>query len=60
MYYYDNGQVKEEQYYKLGIRDGDWRSYDITGEQVLRVTYSAGREEKIEGGKIDPGHSREQ
>ena len=36
-----------------GVRDGEWRTYDYTGEQILRVTYNAGVEEKIEGVKID-------
>jgi len=59
-YYYDNGNTKEERNYKLGLRDGEWKTYDYAGELVLRTTYSADKEEKIEGVRIGPPESGRQ
>jgi len=33
--YYEDGKVKEEQYYFSGIREKNWKKYDQNGDLVL-------------------------
>ena len=34
-FYYAEGKVKEEQYYKMGIREKTWKKYDEDGNTLL-------------------------
>lgn len=52
-YYYDNGKIREIRSYKLGLPDGEWKSYDELGEPVLFTTFRAGVEVKFDGTRID-------
>ncbi len=52
-YFYDNGRSKEEQYYKMGIRERTWRKYDEDGLLILTIAYKNDKETSINGIKID-------
>lgn len=52
-YFYYNGTTREEQYYKMGIRDKTWRKYDEDGLLVLTVTYKNDKETSINGIRVD-------
>ena len=41
-YYYDNGQVQQEGFYKDGKVHGEWISYDINGNKVAMGQYQDG------------------
>jgi antitoxin component YwqK of YwqJK toxin-antitoxin module len=42
-YYYDNGQIQQEGFYKNGKVHGEWVSYDITGKKVAIGKYENGK-----------------
>ena len=50
--YYDNGKIREEQFYKMGIRTRTWKKYDEEGVQLLVITYKDDTEMSINGVKI--------
>jgi antitoxin component YwqK of YwqJK toxin-antitoxin module len=52
-YYYENGRVKEEQYYRAGIRQRTWKKYDEEGIQTFAITYKDDVETSINGVKIN-------
>ncbi len=52
IYYYDNGRVKEDQYYQMGIREKTWRKFDEAGNILLTITYKNDVEVSINGVKI--------
>jgi antitoxin component YwqK of YwqJK toxin-antitoxin module len=41
-YYYDNGQVQQEGFFKDGKLDGVWVSYDEKGNKTAVAEYTAG------------------
>ncbi|MEP7264960.1 MAG: hypothetical protein ABI772_10700, partial [Bacteroidota bacterium] len=53
IYYYDNGKIREERVYRLGLKEGSWKTYDVDGELVLTTTYQAGVVKKYEGVRVD-------
>ncbi|MFC2129240.1 toxin-antitoxin system YwqK family antitoxin [Bacteroidota bacterium] len=53
LYYYPNGALKEEQFYKKGIREKIWRKYDEEGNVTLAITYKNNLEHRINGVKIN-------
>ena len=52
-YYYDNGKIREERSYRLGLKEGTWKTYDIDGELVLTTTYQSGQVKKYEGVNVN-------
>ena len=53
IYYYENGKVKEEQYFKNGIREKIWKKFDEEGNQILTIGYKNDVEVNINGVKIN-------
>jgi antitoxin component YwqK of YwqJK toxin-antitoxin module len=52
-YYYESGRPKEEQFYRMGIRQKTWKKYDEEGIIVLSITYKDDVETSINGVKIN-------
>lgn len=52
-YYYENGRPKEEQFYRMGIKQKTWKKYDEEGVPVLTITYKDDVEVSINGVKIN-------
>ncbi|MBE8725087.1 toxin-antitoxin system YwqK family antitoxin [Flavobacterium hungaricum] len=42
IYYYENGNVQQEGYYKDGKLDGVWVSYDVKGNKTVEGEYTEG------------------
>ena len=38
-FYYENGKIKEEQYYKMGIRQKIWKKFNEEGVAIMTITY---------------------
>lgn len=53
IYYFENGKIKEEQYYKMGIRQKTWKKYNEEGSPYLTITYKDDVETNINGVKIN-------
>jgi antitoxin component YwqK of YwqJK toxin-antitoxin module len=53
LYYYESGKIKEEQFYKTGIRQKTWKKFDEEGMPVLTITYKDDVETSINGIKIN-------
>ena len=53
VYYYPNGQIKEERYYSEGLKEKAWSKYDEYGDLVLVVQYRDGKVYKINGIKVN-------
>jgi antitoxin component YwqK of YwqJK toxin-antitoxin module len=53
LFYYENGKLKEEQFYKMGIRQKIWKKFDEEGSPVLTITYKDDVETSINGVKIN-------
>jgi antitoxin component YwqK of YwqJK toxin-antitoxin module len=51
--YYDNGRLKEDRYYKNGLRTRTWRKYNEEGEVILTITYRDDVETNINGVAIN-------
>ncbi len=51
-YYYEDGTVKEEQYFRMGIRQKTWKKFSEEGTPVLVITYKDDVETSINGIKI--------
>ncbi len=52
VYYYPNGQIKEERYYEEGQKVRSWSKYNERGDLVVVVQYKEGNIYKINGVKI--------
>ena len=53
LYYYENGKIKEEQFYRNGIRQRTWKKFDQEGMPVITITYRDDVEVSINGVKIN-------
>ncbi|MFH0865384.1 MAG: toxin-antitoxin system YwqK family antitoxin [Bacteroidota bacterium] len=53
-FFWDNGKIKDEGYYIMGKKEGDWFKYDYTGTLFLITTFKNGIEIKYDGVKIKP------
>lgn len=51
--YYESGRLKEEQFYKNGIRQKTWKKFDEEGMTLLTITYRDDVETSINGVKIN-------
>jgi antitoxin component YwqK of YwqJK toxin-antitoxin module len=54
IYYWDNGKVKDEGFYLMGKKEGDWIKYEYDGTPFLVITYRNGVEIKYDGYRIKP------
>jgi uncharacterized protein len=52
LYYYENGKIKEEQYFQMGIREKTWKKFNEEGLAVLVITYKNDMEFSINGVRI--------
>ena len=52
LFYYEDGKIKEEQYYQNGIRVKTWKKYDELGKIILTITFKNDAEVSINGVKI--------
>jgi len=52
-YYYDNGRIKEEQYYDMGLRHRTWKKFNEEGLLEMTITYKDDYEVRINGIKIN-------
>ncbi len=52
--YWDNGKIKDEVTFNMGIREGNAFSYDYNGALIITITYRSGAEISYDGIKIDP------
>jgi len=52
-YYYENGRPREEQFFRMGIRQKTWKKYNEEGVPVLTITYKDDVEVSINGVKIN-------
>jgi antitoxin component YwqK of YwqJK toxin-antitoxin module len=51
-YYYEDGTVKEEQYFRMGIKQKTWKKFNEEGSPVLVITYKDDVETSINGIQI--------
>jgi antitoxin component YwqK of YwqJK toxin-antitoxin module len=51
-FYYENGKVKEEQHFKMGIRQKTWKKFDEEGNNLLAIVYKDDVETAINGVRI--------
>ena len=52
-FYYENGRPREEQFYRMGIRQKTWKKYNEEGVPVLTITFKDDVEVSINGVKIN-------
>jgi antitoxin component YwqK of YwqJK toxin-antitoxin module len=50
--FYEDGKIKEEQYYQMGIREKTWKKFDEEGTPVLVISYKNDVEVSINGVRI--------
>jgi antitoxin component YwqK of YwqJK toxin-antitoxin module len=53
LYYYESGKLKEEQNYRMGIRQKTWKKFDEEGTVILSITYKDDVEISINGVRIN-------
>jgi antitoxin component YwqK of YwqJK toxin-antitoxin module len=51
-WYWDNGKKKDEGEYVMGLKEGDWISFNYDGTPFIVVSYKGGKEVKYDGIKI--------
>jgi antitoxin component YwqK of YwqJK toxin-antitoxin module len=51
--YYENGKIKEEQYFRMGLKDRTWWVFDMEGNVVISYVYSNDVLVKINGIKVN-------
>lgn len=51
-YYFEDGNPKEERFYKLGVKEGLWKIYDRNKTLILTINYEGGKEVKYDGIKV--------
>jgi len=51
-FYYENGKLKEVQYFRMGIREKTWKKFNEEGVAVMVITYKNDVEISINGVKI--------
>ena len=54
VFYWNNGKVKEEGYYVMGEKEGEWYKNNYDGSLFLITTYKNGIETRYDGIKITP------
>ncbi len=51
-HYYEDGKIKEQQYFRMGLRQKTWKKFDEEGNPVLVITYKDDVEISINGVRI--------
>jgi len=51
--YYKNGNLKEERYYSMGVKEKTWKKYDEEGNLILTISYKNDLEARVNGVKVD-------
>jgi antitoxin component YwqK of YwqJK toxin-antitoxin module len=51
-YYYEDGKIKEIQYYQMGVRERTWKKFDEIGNTLLTIAYKNDNEVSINGVRI--------
>jgi len=51
-HYYENGKIKEQQYYRMGLKQKTWKKFDEEGNPILVITYKDDVEISINGVRI--------
>jgi len=54
VYYWENGNKKDEGNYVMGHKEGDWNKYNYDGTIFLMISYKGGIEKKYDGIVIKP------
>jgi antitoxin component YwqK of YwqJK toxin-antitoxin module len=55
IFYYPNGKIKEEGFYVMGLKHGNWRKYnELDGMLFLDILYRNGIEKKYNGMPVKP------
>jgi len=54
IFYWENGNKKDEENYVMGRKEGDWIRYNEDGTLLLVITYNNNREISYDGVKIRP------
>jgi len=52
-YYHENGKIKEEQFFRMGLKQRTWKKYDEEGNQTLIIGYRDDVEVTINGVRIN-------
>ena len=52
-YYYNNKALKEDRYYRMGIKHKSWKKYDEEGNVILNIVYKDDLEKSINGVKVE-------
>jgi antitoxin component YwqK of YwqJK toxin-antitoxin module len=52
-YYYENGKIREEQFYRMGLRDKNWWVFDSEGNVVISYVYNNDVLIRINGVKVN-------
>ena len=52
-YYHENGKIKEEQFFRMGLKQRTWKKYDEEGNQTLVIGYRDDVEVTINGVRIN-------
>ncbi|MGB8492568.1 MAG: hypothetical protein WCE64_16060 [Bacteroidales bacterium] len=52
-YYYESGRTREQQFYRMGIRQKTWKKFDEEGNPIITITYKDDSEVSINGVKIN-------
>jgi antitoxin component YwqK of YwqJK toxin-antitoxin module len=53
IFYFENGRIKEEQHFKMGIREKSWKKFDEEGNLILTIGYKSDVEVNINGVRIN-------
>lgn len=52
-YYYPSGKLWKEEFYTMGVKEENWKTYNELGETVLTIYFKDGQEYKIDGAKVN-------
>lgn len=52
-YYWDNGKIKEEHYFSMGIKQRTWKKYNEEGVVTMTIGYKDDVEKRINGVKVN-------
>jgi antitoxin component YwqK of YwqJK toxin-antitoxin module len=52
-YFYENGKIKEEQFYRMGLKDKNWWVFDTEGNVVISYVYNNDVLIRINGVKVN-------
>ena len=59
IYYWENGNVRDEGSYVNGRKEGDWYKFNSDGTLFMTITYKQGVETRFDGIKIKPPYEKE-